>query len=244
MNEFRTVRPLRALLSIALIFAVLLLQTGLLAARAAAPSADGEYLTGRITSYANPETGKTVDGGTNIALGDSMCANILDPEVGVKIQDGRTFFIMGIGMQDYVENVRVEVQNNKGSYVEVPLTEVGKGTLSDDPCTYYAFEVPSADSRFSPIFYVGPMERDVQFFAQSDGTFTEGSGKYADMFASYSPSDPIDFNASSGSHTTLIIVICATVVALALIACLVWLLLRKRKKGKSQPAEDKGETHE
>ena len=33
---------------------------------------DGAYTVGRTTSYANPETGQTVDGGTNIALGDSM----------------------------------------------------------------------------------------------------------------------------------------------------------------------------
>ena len=44
----------------------------------------GIYTAGRTTSYADPETGKTVDGGTDIALGDSMCANILDKKVLVE----------------------------------------------------------------------------------------------------------------------------------------------------------------
>ena len=56
----------------------IVLGLGMAAAIAAAPvpvyaMEDGAYTVGRTTSYANPETGQTVDGGTNIALGDSMC---------------------------------------------------------------------------------------------------------------------------------------------------------------------------
>ena len=37
---------------------------------------DGAYLVSRSTSYTNPLTGKTEDGGENIALGESMVSNI------------------------------------------------------------------------------------------------------------------------------------------------------------------------
>ena len=61
----------------------IVLGLGMAAAIAAAPvpvyaMEDGAYTVGRTTSYANPETGQTVDGGTNIALGDSMCESIVE----------------------------------------------------------------------------------------------------------------------------------------------------------------------
>ena len=39
---------------------------------------DGAYLIGRSTSYVNPLTGNTEDGGTNITLGDSMVSSIVE----------------------------------------------------------------------------------------------------------------------------------------------------------------------
>ena len=39
---------------------------------------DGAYLVSRSTSYTNPLTGKTEDGGENIALGESMVSNIVN----------------------------------------------------------------------------------------------------------------------------------------------------------------------
>ncbi|WP_365952836.1 heme-binding Shp domain-containing protein, partial [Thomasclavelia sp.] len=42
---------------------------------------DGAYLVGRSTSYVNPHTGSPEDGGTNIALGESMCSNIISSQL-------------------------------------------------------------------------------------------------------------------------------------------------------------------
>ena len=92
----------------------IVLGLGMAAAIAAAPvpvyaMEDGAYTVGRTTSYANPETGQTVDGGTNIALGDSMCESIVEDSALVEQSQGKTYVTLGIGLMSNVSDVRIEM---------------------------------------------------------------------------------------------------------------------------------------
>lgn len=140
---------------------------------------NGAYTMGRTTSYVNPETGATVDGGTNIALGDSMCASIIEDHMLVEKVGGKTYVTIGVGLMSNVQNVRIQVKNSNGSYSNVSITQTGSCTRNGDTCNHYRFQVPSESSYISPILYVAPMGRDVQFFVIPDVSSAQaGTGNF------------------------------------------------------------------
>ena len=140
---------------------------------------DGAYTVTRTTSYANPETGQTADGGTNIALGDSMCASIVEETVLVEQSQGKTYVTLGIGLISNVSDVRIQVQGADGVYKNAEIIQTGSCERNGDGCNHYRFEVDSADLYISPILYVTPMGRDVQFFVKLDMTAPQaGTGNF------------------------------------------------------------------
>ena len=140
---------------------------------------DGAYTVSRTTSYANPETGETVDGGTNIALGDSMCESLVDEKILVEQSNGKTYVTLGLGLMSNVSNVAFQIQGNDGEYRDVEYTQTGSCERMDDVCNHYRFEVDSAENLISPIVFVDPMGRDVQFFVKLDmDTAEPGTGVY------------------------------------------------------------------
>ncbi|MGC4018146.1 MAG: NEAT domain-containing protein [Muricomes sp.] len=140
---------------------------------------DGAYIVSRTTSYANPETGQTVDGGTNIALGDSMSESIVEKEVLVEQSKGKTYVTLGIGLISNISNVKMQIQGEDGTYRDVEITQTGSHEVNGDTCNHYRFEVDSTDKYISPIIYVDPMGRDVQFFVKLDmATAKPGTGVF------------------------------------------------------------------
>lgn len=140
---------------------------------------DGAYTVGRTTSYANPETGKTVDGGTNIALGDSMCAGIVEETALVEQSWGKTYVTLGFGLMSNISNVAVQVQDTDGTYKEVEITKTGSCERDGDRCDHYRFEVVSPDLYISPKLFVDPMGREVQFFVKLDmASASAGTGNF------------------------------------------------------------------
>jgi hypothetical protein len=127
---------------------------------------DGAYTVSRTTSYANPETGETADGGTNIALGDSMSESIVEKEVLVEQSGGKTYVTLGIGLMSNISNVKVQIQREDGTYSDAEITQTGSHETNGDTCNHYCFEVESTNKYISPILYVDPMGRDVQFFVK------------------------------------------------------------------------------
>lgn len=125
---------------------------------------DGAYIISRKTSYVNPDTGKTEDGGTNIALGESMCSSIIDDKILVEKSNGKTYVTIGIGLMSNIENIKIKVQDNNGKYRDAKITKTGSCKRDGDTCNHYRFEVYSEDKNISPILFVTPMGRDVQFF--------------------------------------------------------------------------------
>lgn len=139
----------------------------------------GAYTVLRTTSYANPETGETVDGGTNIALGDSMCESIVEKEALIEQSNDKTYVTLGIGMMSNISDVKIQVQSDDGTYREAEIISTGSHELDGDNCNHYRFEVDSADRYISPILYVDPMGREVQFFIKLNMETAEpGTGEF------------------------------------------------------------------
>lgn len=121
----------------------------------------------RSVSYAYPETGQAIDGGTNIALGDSMANSIIDPEVLVENRNGRTYVTLGFDLMSNIRYVKMKIQKHASDsyekFQEVPIELVGS-CVRQDKCNHYRFEVSSTSNYISPIVFVEPMGREVQFF--------------------------------------------------------------------------------
>ncbi len=140
---------------------------------------DGAYLVTRTTSYVNPLTGQTEDGGTNITLGDSMVSNIVENQLLIE-QTGEKYYItIGLGLASNVKNVRFKIMNSLGTFSSVGSSQTGSSSANGDTVNHYRIQVSSLDVYISPIIYVSPMARDVQFFIKPHiESATPGTGIY------------------------------------------------------------------
>lgn len=142
---------------------------------------DGAYLVGRTTSYADPRTGKTVDGGTDIALGDSMCASIIQDDILIEQVNGTTYVTMGLGLMSNIDqsSIKVYTEQSDGSLKSVSLTQTGSCTRDGDTCNHYRFQMNDTSKLISVAMFVTPMGREVQFFCDLDmNSATAGTGNY------------------------------------------------------------------
>ncbi len=140
---------------------------------------DGAYLVSRSTSYTNPLTGKTEDGGENIALGESMVSNIVESQLLVEQTNGKYYITVGLGLASNVSNVRFKVMTSSGSMSSVSATKTGSSSANGDTVNHYRLQVSSLELYISPIMYVNPMGRDVQFFIKPNiSSAIAGTGIY------------------------------------------------------------------
>lgn len=153
-------------------FLVLILASVITWLAAAAPAfalADGVYSVSNSTSYTNPDTGKTDDGGSNLDIGEPMARSLTQPLMLYEVKDGQQYLTIRIGLSSYITDMRISTQaeKNKGTgYQPVPF-DVTKENKETDT-TEYRFEVESLELRIRLTFFVGPMNRDVIFFITPD----------------------------------------------------------------------------
>lgn len=141
---------------------------------------DGAYLVSRSTSYTNPLTGQTEDGGENIALGESMVSNIVESQLLVEQTNGKYYITVGLGLASNVSNIRFKVMNSSGSMSSVSATKTGSSSANGDTVNHYRLQVSSLDLYISPIMYVNPMGRDVRFFIKPNiSSAIVGTGIYS-----------------------------------------------------------------
>lgn len=141
---------------------------------------DGAYLVSRSTSYTNPLTGQTEDGGENIALGESMVSNIVESQLLIEQTNGKYYITVGLGLASNVSNIRFKVMNSSGSMSSVSATKTGSSSANGDTVNHYRLQVSSLDLYISPIMYVNPMGRDVQFFIKPNiSSAIVGTGIYS-----------------------------------------------------------------
>lgn len=132
---------------------------------------DGVYVMSNSTSYANPDTGKTEDGGSNLDIGDAMARSLTQPLTLYEVKNGKHFLTVRIGLSSFTRDMRINVQSEKNrgtGYQPVPYDIVKENKETDT--AEYRFEVSSPDLRFSVTFFVKPMNRDVIFFVTPDPT--------------------------------------------------------------------------
>lgn len=140
---------------------------------------DGAYLIGRSTSYVNPLTGATEDGGTNITLGESMVSSIVEGQLLVEQTNGKIYVTIGLGLASNVSNVRIKTMNSSGAFSNVSATITGSSSANGDTVNHYRIQMNSLNDYISPILYVEPMGRDVQFFIElNQSSITSGTGVY------------------------------------------------------------------
>lgn len=140
---------------------------------------DGAYLVSRTTSYTNPLTGQTEDGGENIALGESMVGNIVENQLLVEQTNGKYYITVGLGLASNVSNVRFKVMNSSGAMSSISAIKTGSSSANGDTVNHYRLQVSSLDLYISPIMFVTPMARDVQFFIKPNiSSAISGTGIY------------------------------------------------------------------
>ncbi len=140
---------------------------------------DGAYLMGCSSSYANPLTGQIEDGGTNIALGDSMIASILEDQLLLEKVGGKIYVTVGLGLSSQVSNVRMKVMDSKGNMSSRSVAVTGSSQANGDAVKHYRIQVDSLSQYISPMMYVDAMGRDVQFFITlNSSSISVGTGIY------------------------------------------------------------------
>lgn len=130
---------------------------------------DGTYKVSNSTSYANPDSGKTDDGGSNMEIGDAMARSMTQQLMLYEMKDEKQYLTIRIGLQSYSRDIRISVQGEKNKatgYQPVPFDVVREN--KDTDTAEYRFEVESLDLRVRITFFVGPMNRDVIFFITPD----------------------------------------------------------------------------
>lgn len=184
---------------------------------------DGAYTVGRTTSYVNPDTGETIDGGTNIALGDSMCASIVEETALVEQSNGKTYVTLGLGLMSNISDVRIQLMDADGKFRDAELTQTGSCERDGDTCNHYRFEMKEDDKYISPILYVTPMGRDVQFFVTLDlDSAQPGTGNFVSEMLS------TETEGTSGASVTGWVIGGVLLVVVG-IGC-VWAIGRSKKK--------------
>lgn len=184
---------------------------------------DGAYTVGRTTSYVNPDTGETVDGGTNIALGDSMCASIVEETALVEQSNGKTYVTLGLGLMSNISEVRIQLMGADGNFRDAELTQTGSCERDGDTCNHYRFEMTGNDKYISPIIYVTPMGRDVQFFVTLDlDSAQPGTGNFVSEMLT------AEQEGTSGPSATVWVI--GGVLLVVIVIGGVWAVSRSKKK--------------
>lgn len=150
----------------------------------AAQLGNGEYSAKRTVSYADPATGKTVDGGDNIAFGTSIANNVVEKTLLIEKENGKTYVTIGMGFMEYAGNnqkVDVAVQVNPGDdyskYKKVSAQKVG--SCDNGNCHHLRFEVVSEEYPICVGYTVAQMNREVKFFITPDtSSAVAGQGSF------------------------------------------------------------------
>ncbi|MCC8097884.1 MAG: S-layer homology domain-containing protein, partial [Eubacterium sp.] len=136
---------------------------------------NGTYTMATVTSYLNPDTGTTDDGGTaNAELGEGMCRSAVYEKAVVEKTDEGAVITMRMLLYSNLSNIRFAVQTEpKGSYEDAAYVVLKESSSNDS--ADIKFTAPSADSFVRVQMYVAPMGRDVCFYWNCDLSTAEAS---------------------------------------------------------------------
>lgn len=164
---------------------------------------NGAYIIPVTATYENPETGSTVDGGSNVALGQSMIDNIVSKEALLECENGRNYITLRLGLMSSISSVNFEVQTSSGGgYKSVSSTQTAS-RADNNKTIDFRFEVVDPNLLISPILYVTPMGRNVQFFVKPNVSGARaGSGDFVSMISSANDKNSNSNNTNSGNTSS------------------------------------------
>lgn len=220
---------------------------------------EGTYTVPLIVTYANPQTGEIVDGGSNEALGTSMCQSVMQAEALIEQNRNIAYVTLGIGLSSNISSTEVLVQKatETDEYEAVTLTETGTCIQNDDTCIHYRFAMEDLELLISPVLFVEPMGREVQFFVQLDiANAVEGTGNFLSEMREVIPEpeeenvevdtaldveeivediqeEPVN-NSSEKSNVPILILIIFGFVSITVIC----IYIRRRRKGDKDNAKE------
>ena len=143
----------------------------------AEPLSDGAYLIEAKTSYVNPDTGKTADGGKDSPVGKIMCERYVGKEMLLEKTKGQYYLTFSMTGTASLQEFKVEIVGKDGAFrtVDYQMTYTNEETEE----THYRVQMQADDRYISPSFLVEAMHKHVQFFitpntqnaVQGTGTF-------------------------------------------------------------------------
>ncbi|MCT4566583.1 MAG: hypothetical protein N4A68_19995 [Maledivibacter sp.] len=164
----------------------------------------GSYTVSNNTHYVNPDT-ETADDGGDVSTGEGMCRNTVYPQSCYEFKDGKHYVTLRIKMISFIENVRINVQTEKGnkdSYQAVEYEVSGENT--EENTRDFRFEIPASDILIKPTFFVGPMNRDVTFFVSMDmETAKKDEGEFSSFNKAESVEEPVEEASEESSEESL-----------------------------------------
>lgn len=162
---------------------------------------NGTYEMATVTSYVNPDTGMTDDGGTgNIELGNGMCRSALYEKAIVEQKDSGVIITLRMQLYSNLSNIRFAVQQApKGEYKDIQYSIIKESASSNS--ADIQIEAPNADSYVQVKMYVGPMGRDVCFYWNCDtSTAVSSDGAMAEEAVSEAEKTPGDNFVDISGH--------------------------------------------
>lgn len=136
----------------------------------------GAYIVSTTTSYVNPATGKTADGGSNIALGEGMCRSVIGEQALLEVDNDKYYLTLRVNLMSNIKEASFEVQEGS-SYRKVSASVMASSKSNDTKD--YRFELPDLNSMVSPTMYIIPMERNVTFYVSIDAANAKaGNGSF------------------------------------------------------------------
>ncbi|MCD7905382.1 MAG: S-layer homology domain-containing protein [Clostridiales bacterium] len=126
------------------------------------------YVADTVTSYLNPDTGETDDGGTaNAELGEGMCRSAVYEKAVIEETDEGVIITMRMLLYSNLSDIRLAVQDEPGgSYSDVSYNVIKESSSTDS--ADLRFSAPAGDSYIRITMYVAPMGRDVCFYMNCD----------------------------------------------------------------------------
>ncbi len=141
---------------------------------------DAVYLVSNNTFYANPDTGKTDDGG-DTSIGEGMSRNVVATQSLYEKRNGKQYVTLRLNMSSYISSVGLFVQSKAGeadAYQSANYEVTGSNKENDTKD--YRFEINSSNLYIKTTAYVEPMKRDVIFYVSLDlSQAKEGKGDFS-----------------------------------------------------------------
>jgi len=131
-----------------------------------------------------------------------MVSNIVESQLLVEQTNGKYYITVGLGLASNVSNIRFKVMNSSGSMSSVSATKTGSSSANGDSVNHYRLQVSSLDLYISPIMYVNPMGRDVQFFIKPNiSSAIVGTGIYSSQMISQESTSTSSQNEKENNAT-------------------------------------------